>query len=203
MILRAHDLLRITNPDPPFGDTPAWVRHALVRTPWVVVRRSSAPVGLVAIGVRGCDRSHRFALTIAHGEIADVITPEDLSKIGVGSGDVPAMRALTEARTQLDGCAMPWGPTGSVGFELATGIPTATPDSDLDLIVRSPVLTSPVLQRLFELHARLQGLSARVDCQIDTVNGAVALNELAAAPSRVLLKTPAGAVLVPTEELFV
>jgi phosphoribosyl-dephospho-CoA transferase len=97
---------------------------------------------------------------------------------------------------------MPWGPTGSVGFELATGAATATADSDLDLVVRAPLLTPRVLTRLVELHARLKGVSVRVDCQIETVGGAIALAELASAASEVLVKTNAGPTLVPVAELL-
>ena len=88
-------------------------------------------------------------------------------------------RALRSVRTFLVEAEVPWGPTGSVGFELATGSPTASPDSDLDLLVRTPHLTSAVLSRLTALHDHFDRLDVRVDCQVETRTGAIALPELA------------------------
>jgi phosphoribosyl-dephospho-CoA transferase len=203
MILRPHDLLRLTDPGGVADDLPAWVLTALARTPWVVVRRSDCPVGFVGVGVRGDDRSHRHALSIPHAAIGGVVSPEDLVTVDpVGRRELPALRALAEARAYLDDGAMSWGPTGSVGFELATGADTVTPDSDLDLRILAPVLTPRFLQRLTELHGRLQGLAARVDCHIETASGAVALAELASSATDVLVKTHTGPGLVPIAELL-
>ncbi|TGD84602.1 hypothetical protein BayCH28_24675 [Mycolicibacterium sp. CH28] len=92
---------------------------------------------------------------------------------------------------------IPWGPTGSVGFELATGIPTATDASDLDVIVRVRHVDSSTLQRLCAIHDRLAQQAVRVDCQVDTQAGAIALGELVSAGTEVLVRTPAGPRLLP------
>lgn len=89
------------------------------------------------------------------------------------------------------------GPTGSVGFELATELPTATPVSDLDLLVRIPRGSSGVLTLLAALHREFRSLAVRVDCQIETLSGAVALAELVGGQSDVMVRTDAGPRLVP------
>lgn len=37
---------------------------------------------------------------------------------------------------------MIWGPTGSVGFELASGVESVTAASDFDIVVRAPSFLS-------------------------------------------------------------
>jgi phosphoribosyl-dephospho-CoA transferase len=86
-----------------------------------------------------------------------------------------------------------WGPTGSIGFELATGVAVAGPASDLDVVVRAP---EPwFLAQARELVADLARLPVRVDTQLDTPTGAVVLGEYARG-GRVLLRTPDGPKLV-------
>jgi phosphoribosyl-dephospho-CoA transferase len=174
-------------------DAPAWTRGALRETPWVVVRRAVAPAGFVAVGIRGADRCQRHAWLVRPEDIHTTLSPEDLVAVSTLAGrDVPAIRALPEARELLHGTGFPWGPTGSVGFELATGMPTATTDSDLDLLVRVDVLSAAALARLTALFHQLGQLGTRVDCQIDTRAGAIALAELVSESGDILVKTPSG-----------
>ena len=75
--------------------------------------------------------------------------------------------------------ALPWGPIGSVGFELASGVATATPDSDLDLMIRLPGLCQSIIDELVALHDKhFRSIAARVDCQVDTPVGPIGLTEL-------------------------
>jgi phosphoribosyl-dephospho-CoA transferase len=192
---RPHDLLRLSDAaaDSLPADAPAWTRHALQAIPWVVVRRAGSPDGLIAVGIRGSSRSHRHAWSVAPGDVCQIVAPEDLVDVpNASAAEVTAIRALRSVRTVLGETAVTWGPTGSVGFELATGSPTASPDSDLDLLVRAPHLTSAVLTRLTAAHEHFDGLDARVDCQVETRNGAVALTELLSTSSDILVKTPLG-----------
>jgi phosphoribosyl-dephospho-CoA transferase len=206
MTLRPHDLVRLTDPAVLVRDAPGWVPAALARTPWVVVRRSTPPTGCVSVGVRGDTRAQRHPLTVPQSSVREVLAPEDLAHLDLtGCRDLPALCALAEVRAHLDDCAMPWGPTGSVGFELATGAATVGPDSDVDLVVRAPLLTSALRQRLTALHGQLQGLDARVDCQVETARGAVALAELAelaTSGSEVLVRSGTGPGLVPIGKLL-
>ena len=111
--------------------------------------------------------------------IAHRLAPEDL--LGrQASEDLPVFRVLAELRPLLDALGHVWGVTGSAGFQLATGLPTAHPDSDLDLLLRTE---RPLL---------LQGSACRVDLQLETPLGGLALREWAGTSSRVLVKTADG-----------
>jgi phosphoribosyl-dephospho-CoA transferase len=196
---RPHDLLRLPGARVLPPDAPPWATAALSVTPWVVVRRArtvgKAPMGRIPVGVRGTSRSQRYATSVDPNDVIEVVQPEDLAHVMPGAGrELPVMRALSAVRQVLDDTGLPWGPTGSVGFELATGIPTATAESDLDLLVRVAGGSLPVLAAL---HREFRALVVRVDCQIETHSGAVALAELAAGQSDVMLRTAAGPRLVP------
>jgi phosphoribosyl-dephospho-CoA transferase len=137
MILRPHDLLRLSDLAG-LLDASDWVRSTFSRTPWVVVRRGDAPAGRVAAGVRGDDRSHRYALTVSEGQIGDVVTPEDLGAVDLAAArDLPRAARARRCAKVPRGARDALGPTGSVGFELATGAATVTRHSALDLVVRA------------------------------------------------------------------
>ncbi len=201
--VRPHDLLRLNRgiealPE----DAPAWARDALARTPWVVVRRSAFRTGYAAVGVRGVSRAQRYATSVPCQMIAQIVTPEDLVAVTVNVDHTNrALQALRTVRPHLDSSGMLWGPTGSVGFELATGAPTTQPSSDLDILLRIDRLTGSVVQRLSTLHAMLSAAPARVDCQIESPAGAFALAELIRADSHVLVKAVSGIRLVAVEDL--
>jgi phosphoribosyl-dephospho-CoA transferase len=82
-----------------------------------------------------------------------------------------------------------WGPTGSVGFELATGVAVASSTSDLDVVVRAPEPWS--VENARDIEDNLAPLPTRVDVQLDTPAGAVMLAEYTRG-GRVLLRTPEG-----------
>jgi phosphoribosyl-dephospho-CoA transferase len=151
---------------------------------------------LIAVGVRGRDRSHRYAWAVRRDDVSETVAPEDLTDVASRAGrEVAALRALSLVRAPFNEAGLAWGPTGSVGFELATGVPTATPDSDLDLVIRAPSLPT-ALDRLDALHRRLGRLAVRIDCQVETHSGAIALAELLSAANDVMVKTPHGPRLV-------
>lgn len=196
---RPHDLLRLSTAaaDELPADAPPWTRGVLRTAPWVVVRRADTPEGVVPVGIRGADRSHRYPWLVSQENVQTTLSPEDLIDAHALAGrDVPAVLALSEAREPLAESRFPWGPTGSVGFELATGIPTATTDSDLDLLVRVDVLNTEALDRLATLFHRLTHLATRVDCQVDTVVGAIALAELVSESNEVMVRTTSGPRLI-------
>ena len=94
----------------------------------------------------------------------------------------------------LDDCGWFWGVSGSVGFELASGFAAMHEASDLDLILRTPQLITRHQAR--ELVAVFDQAICRVDMQLQTPFGAVALREWAGNTSRVLLKNAHEACLV-------
>ena len=179
---RPHDLLQLspTAPTPaePGNDTPAWAALALARVPWVVVRRARGRPGRIPVGVRGSTRAERWATTVSWSEVMRVRSPEDLRAEDDGGSlpDVAATRVFRVLTASPDLGWADWGPTGSVGFSLATGQAVLSETSDLDLLIRCPSRPEPgLLGRLARLFAEY---AARVDCQVETPNGAVHLDEL-------------------------
>jgi len=200
ILAQPHDLVRLADPDEILtGTEPAWVGAALAAAPWIVIRRARAPAGHLAAGVRGPARHQRHAMLIPAGAAAGIARPEDLRPAAsVIAPETPALAALRECRPILDGLGRPWGPTGSAGFELATGYPATTQDSDLDLLIRLGALSG--FTRAAALASKLSGLPARVDCYLETGHGAVALAELAAHPDKIVLRTSDGPRLVTLEQ---
>jgi len=102
------------------------------------------------------------------------------------------MAALARVAPVLAHHGPRWGPCGSVGFEIASGMPTATPCSDLDLVLRQNHRLES--KEAIELLAALAQAAApaRIDVMIETPSGGVALADLAAMHVRVLVRTPCG-----------
>ena len=197
-----HDLIRLHEPIALMADAPvpAWVEPALRRAPWAVVRRGHVRDGMIPVGVRGLARPQRFAAFLAVGEIADRLSPEDLTDslyaIERARRDAaPAFAALARVGPILARHGHRWGPGGSVGFEIATGVLTATSASDLDLILRQDRRLEP--REAIELRAALTEAAApaRIDVLLETPCGGVSLADHAAMPGQVLVRTPDGARL--------
>lgn len=190
---RPHDLLWGMRPEQLPADAPAWAVAVLAAGQPVVVRRARVAAGLVAVGLRGATRDQRLAALMPIEAISRRVAPETL--LGrQASDDLPVFRVLVELRPLLDALGHCWGVTGSAGFQLATGLPMAHPDSDLDLLLRAerPLPRSearPLLQLL-------EGRACRVDLQLETPLGGVALGEWAGGAARVLVKTAEGPRLV-------
>jgi phosphoribosyl-dephospho-CoA transferase len=176
------------------GSVPAWVPESLARAPWVVVRRARTQAGLIPVGVRGRARGERFAAWLAPDAVAARVTPEYLAAARCWRhvprarrvGSLRVLDAVDELCTSL---GLAWGPTGSVGFELATGVPSTGVASDLDVVIRAPQPWS--LEYAREMADCLNRLPARVDAQLDTTAGAVTLAEYACG-GHVLVRTPDG-----------
>ncbi len=198
--MRPHDLLRLADGASISheGSVPAWVPASLARAPWVVVRRAPIIAGLVPVGVRGGTRHERLAAFLAPTTAAERVTPEGLAaargwRHAFRTRGLGALRVLDTVDELFTFLGLAWGPTGSVGFELATGVAVAGPASDLDVVVWAPEPWSRA--RAWELAADLARLPVRVDTQLDTPTGAVVLAEYARG-GRVLLRTPDGPKLV-------
>jgi len=201
--LRPHDLVRLRDVRDVAaeGDLPSWATAALATLPLVVVRRARAPDGLVAIGIRGRLRHQRAAAMVRRAAVVERIAPERLAADAAWRRirssprpQIPALGALEAVSVLLGGLDVAWGPTGSVGFELAGGVPAAWPDSDLDLLVRrgSPWPIAAARGAL----AALDRLAVRTDVQIETPLGSIALREYARDRAPLLLRTLDGPRLV-------
>jgi phosphoribosyl-dephospho-CoA transferase len=197
-----HDLILLREPSALAADVPVppWVGPALRRTPWVVVRRGHVRDGLIPVGVRGMARSQRFAALLAASEVVERLSPEDLVVRCLLIGEereaaAPALAALSRVGPILAHRGYRWGPGGSVGFEVATGVPTASASSDLDLILRRDRPIGP--GEAIDLQAALAEAAApaRVDAMLETPLGGVSLADLATMPALVLVRTPDGARL--------
>ena len=196
MKAEVHDLLHV---DPEFV-TPecpaesAWVKDALAASPWVVVRRDEAPADQIAVGVRGASRSDRWGGFIARDQIRSIVRPTELLLLHRASRYVPrtpVLKALRQMDERWQHLTFPWGPAGSVGFELATGQFSTNDSSDLDLIIRAPARLSRERARSF--WERTHGLGVHVDVRVETPRCGFSLEEYACESSgRILLRYPDG-----------
>ena len=198
--MRPHDMLRLASGAGLRyeGSAPPWIPASLTRAPWVVVRRARTPAGLIPVGARGRTRSERCAALLAPDAVAACVTPEDLAAARgwrhmLRARWVNSLRVLEAVDELFASLSLAWGPTGSVGFELATGVAAAGTTSDLDVVVRAPEAWP--LENAREIAEHLARLATRVDAQLDTPAGAVTLGEYARG-GRVLLRTPDGPRLV-------
>ena len=180
---RPHDLLQLAPTtailtEGSSNDAPAWAAHSLARAPWVVVRHARALPGRIPVGVRGATRAQRWATSVSRTDVIRIRTPEGL-RAGDDRGclpDVAATRALRVLAASLDHDWACWGPTGIVGFSLATRQSAVSETSDLDLLIRCPIRPPPgSLDRVARLFAEQQ---ARVDCQVETPIGIAHLDDL-------------------------
>jgi phosphoribosyl-dephospho-CoA transferase len=199
--LFAHDLLRVVGGARLIADgaPPDWVEDALAAAPWVVVRRAGLWDGRVPVGVRGPARNQRWAGWIDADQVEACLRPEALVErlAGVSArrvASLPALAGLGMVAGRLDALGRPWGPTGSTGFELASGRPTVTATSDLDLVIRceQPMSRSAAA----ELVRAAGRLDVRCDVLMETPAGGVALLEFARTDGPVAARTVDGPRLV-------
>ncbi|MEL7557825.1 malonate decarboxylase holo-ACP synthase [Stutzerimonas chloritidismutans] len=190
---RPHDLLWGMTPAQLQADAPAWAHEVLIAGQPVVVRRAMVENGQLAVGLRGSSRDQRYAAVMPTSSVLRKVRPEQLVE-RLPVSDLPALHALKQLKPNMDALGLCWGVTGSVGFQLATGLPTAHTDSDLDLLLRTPIeLPRHKARTLLGL---LDEAACRVDLQLETPSGAIAMREWAGSASRVLLKCVIGARLV-------
>jgi phosphoribosyl-dephospho-CoA transferase len=193
-----HDLLKIGSAADLCSaqPLPAWAYRSLETDCWVVVRRSLPYKGMVPVGVRGFSREQRFAAYLPIQAVLDRVTPEQLvrhrawRRVRRGR-DLPAFQALDLVCQIMSGFDLSWGPTGSVGFEIATGFPAATPNSDLDLLIRAPHELPPDLCRRLSAELR-ERLPVRSDALIETGIGAIALVEFAHGSLPIVFRSSTG-----------
>lgn len=200
---RTHCLLRIAGVEA-LGDAaaaPEWLARGLGRAPWVVVRRAAPLDGRVPVGARGRRRAERFAAWLDPAEVRECVEPLELAarRAWPGAprcGEIGALAALAAVESLMERCGLgrAWGPVGSVGFELVSGVPTATADSDLDLIVRLGL--PPRAALVGELLVGLSRLPVHTDVLLETPLGAIALLEYAGAQPPFLVRTAAGPRLI-------
>jgi phosphoribosyl-dephospho-CoA transferase len=200
-VFRSHDLLWVTDWHAlhAAAPLPPWVEAEwMARAPVVVRREQIEGTALIPVGLRGRERSERLGAYLESGAVLRWTTPERLARQAAWRhrpclATLPATAALERIAPALDASGLSWGPTGSMGFTLASGLPALRAQSDLDLLVRSDTpLTRDQAQMLAGM---LDGHGCRIDMQIDTGHGGFALAEWTRNNGRVLLKTGMGPFL--------
>lgn len=193
---RAHDLLWVSGL-PDGASLPAWLDAAWLAAAPLVVRRASTSPGRIPVGARGMLRSERHACEVEAAAVVRRVTPETVATMPLPDLSCAALDALRLVAPLLDATGWAWGPTGGVGFALASRLPVLRPDSDLDLVLR--MAAPPDAVKAEALRAIAATVTAcRLDLQIDTGHGGFAYAEWAAGRGRVLLKTDHGPVLTAT-----
>jgi phosphoribosyl-dephospho-CoA transferase len=196
---RVHDVLLLNSGRavPAGCSEPEWARAALKQCPWVVVRREHADEGSIAVGVRGVRREQRWAGLVDLTDVRQAIGPGLLRSCTAYPMrlTLPAIEALCYVESKLAGWSAQWGPVGSTGYELATGLYVTSEDSDLDLVIYAPEpMERGMAQDLFNV---LKLAPAKVDVRIETPCGGFSLEEyVRERTGSILLRTASGRVLV-------
>jgi len=168
----------------------------LNQSPWVVVRRGRISDGLIPVGVRGPQRHERCAGFTRLSEVLETRSPGQLRLLLAGDSrrTLQAFRTLSYLENLLAGLNRNWGPSGSVGYELATGIPAVRADSDLDLILFAPTkLDMTDAQDLLRMVSDAPG---KVDALVETTCCGFSLEEFVTmSPRKILLRTSDGRIL--------
>jgi phosphoribosyl-dephospho-CoA transferase len=203
------------------SSVPAWVAKSLRQTPFVVVRRGPISDQEISIGVRGAHRNERWAGGCHPSLVNEILTPRMLLGRAAAAAAmapdaaavipaapavaptaaalsraiaIPALRTLSLLTQRWKALNSPWGPGGSVGFELATGRHIVTPQSDLDVVIYAHERMTVNEARL--LRDSTQGLPAPVDIRVETPTCGFSLLEYASrAPAPIHLRTASGALL--------
>jgi len=201
MELKVNDLLKINTINDLIGeftDSP-WIDEAVKRAPLVVVRRAPLINNMIPVGIRGTNRSQRLAATILDSNIIEIIKPEQLveGKLWRNNkhiGETQIFKTLEAVDSIFKSYSIIWGPTGSVGFELASGVNTVTATSDLDIIVRAPSFLP--IKTAEDITKELLTVITKVDIQLETPKGSIALAEYARGDSNILIRTFNGPRLI-------
>ena len=163
--------------------------------PWVVVRRGGISNGLIPVGVRGPQRHERCAGFTRLSEVVETRRPYQLRMMLAKDSrrSLQAFRTLSYLESRLVGLDMSWGPGGSVGYELASGIPTVRADSDLDLIIFSHRKLDIAEAR--DLWRVVSSVPGKVDTLVETPCGGFSLEEfVTTSPRKILLRTSDGRI---------
>jgi phosphoribosyl-dephospho-CoA transferase len=178
------------------ADNPVSPYLNLKQRPWVVVRRGRISDGLIPIGVRGPQRHERWAGFAWLYVVLETRRPDQL-RLPLAKDsrrELQAFRTLSYLESHLVGLDMIWGPGGSVGYELASGIPAVRADSDFDFILFAPrKLERTEVQDLWRL---LSSAPGKVDALVEAPRCGFSLLEfVTTSPRKIPLRTCDGRIL--------
>jgi phosphoribosyl-dephospho-CoA transferase len=197
--VRTHDLLEIDAKRllASQASAPQWVEGELRESLFAVVRRGPAAGHQIPIGVRGTGRNQRWAAFCHPKLVKSILTPSQLLSRAIPTSRadaIPALRALNLLNERWMEHVPPWGPGGSVGFELASGRHVVTLESDLDIVIYAE--RSMTAEKAKSLCDRAMNLPAVVDIRVETPICGFSLKEFAGwSPAAILLRVPRGIVL--------
>jgi phosphoribosyl-dephospho-CoA transferase len=164
--------------------------------PWAVVRRGRVSDGLIPVGVRGAQRHERCAGFTRLSDVLETWRPGQLRLMRAQDSrrGLKPFQTLSYLESHLAGLDMTWGPGGSVGYELASGIPAARADSDLDFILFAPGKLE--ITEAEDLWRMIGSAPGKVDALVETPFCGFSLEEFVTTRSRkILLRTNDGRIL--------
>ena len=200
MVISPHDLIKVSDLSQlQWNGDNEWATASIRRTPFVVVRRAEQTSDFIPVGIRGEQRNQRQAALLHRNGIEEIITPYMLAKqkswhsLDTQRRELPVLRSIDKVAAILD--KWQWGPTGSAGFEIATGYPALKETSDLDIAVYAP---QPIdNSEAEEVLQELDRLPIRTDIQIETGSGAFLLREwINRRTDKIILRTQNGPKLI-------
>ena len=164
--------------------------------PWVIVRRGRISDGLIPVGVRGLQRHERCAGFTGLSEVMEARHPDQLRLLSAEDSRraLKAFRTLSYLESHLVGLDMSWGPGGSVGYELASGIRAVRAESDLDCIFFAPRKLD--IKEAQDLWRMISSAPGKVDALVETPFCGFSLEEfVTTSPRKILLRTSDGRIL--------
>lgn len=200
MVIQPHDLIKVSDLSLlEWKEDNEWVIASLRHAPFVVVRRAEQTSDFIPVGIRGEQRNQRQAAILHRNGIEVIITPYMLAEqnswnsLDAQRRELPVLKSIDKVAEIMGDWQ--WGPTGSTGFEIATGYPALKDTSDLDIVVHAP---HPISRNeAVEVLEKLDSLPIRADIQIETNNGAFLLREwINKRTDSMILRTQKGAELV-------
>jgi phosphoribosyl-dephospho-CoA transferase len=201
MEIKVHDIIKFTNIDKlkRFSSIPDWVFSTPSASNFGVVRRMPISNKLIPIGLRGDGRARRFGTYIHEDHIEEVITPNSLvNRIDEFQDKIyyPTLKSIRDEFAKLD---LSWGPTGSIGFEIATNMNVTSINSDVDISIYVEAIDQDLLE---EVGGFLRSLDRKIDVQVEVpILGAFLLNDfLKNQEPGFIVRTPFGPQLCRVEE---
>lgn len=186
------------------GDLPEWVTDMLAQAPYVIVRRGQQDTQ-IPIGIRGYQKSQRFAAWLPLGAWQQAITPQAalkyLPQLAATRQTLAAFQTLRQITPLL--ADYQWGVGGSLQYELVTGLPMARAASDVDVIMTlPPKKMTPAMAK--QLVTTLKQMSQHVDIQVVADEYGFSLEEYGMQRStEILVKSNQGPQLVHDPWTFI
>ncbi|MDF7683142.1 malonate decarboxylase holo-ACP synthase [Lactobacillus sp. ESL0679] len=176
----------------------SWPQKMLTQAPYVIVRRGKQGTQ-IPVGIRGFTKSQRFAAFLPRNKWRKLISPQQaltyLPKLAQERAQLPAFTKLQKIISLLNN--YDWGVSGSLQFELVTGLPVVSLTSDIDVILTNMQPLSHQEARALIEQLQVSYPAVHVDIQVVSGQNGFSLEEFAQQRSTtILLKTATGPKLV-------